>query len=259
MRSLAFVFLGWCWLFGASVPAMGADTASAPGPTPAELAALDKLFLARDQAGPRAELEKGLREGLAANPTAYELLWRQSRLRLWFAEGQWEKDAKRDGAIAARGFAERAVAAKPEGVEGQYYAGASVGVYSQAVGILKAITEGLEGKFNGYVDKALALNPDFEQGAPRLAKGRYHYELPWPKRSLKKARALISEAVRKYPERARGRLYLAEVLLADDDAAGASRELQALRALPPGPDGLETARIQQRAEAVEKKVRDALK
>jgi cytochrome c-type biogenesis protein CcmH/NrfG len=92
-----------------------------------------------------------------------------------------------------------------------------IGAYSQAVGILKALTDGLEGKFNERLDLALKLDPAFDRAGPLLAKGRYYYELPWPKRDLKKSASFFRKVIEQHPESLRARFYLAEMLLADGE------------------------------------------
>ncbi len=92
-----------------------------------------------------------------------------------------------------------------------------MGAYSEAVGILTAIGEGLESKYNERLDAALKMDPSYERGGPLLAKGRYYYELPWPKRDLKKSASFYQKVLTKHPEQLRAWLYLAETLLADGE------------------------------------------
>jgi len=100
-----------------------------------------------------------------------------------------------------------------------------MGNYSTAVGILKALGEGIESKFNERLDKAISLNDDIDLAGPLLAKGRYFYELPWPKRDLDKSKESLEKALKKHPENLRAWLYLADTQLKDGDAKKAKESI----------------------------------
>lgn len=108
------------------------------------------------------------------------------------------------------------------------------GVYSQAVGVLKPLKDGLEGKFNERLDTAIKINLDYERGSPLLAKGRYHYELPWPKRDL------------------------AETLLADGEAEKAREAILKVKQGSVAYDPAEGRRVQEWAKKVEAKIAEEL-
>jgi len=166
-------------------------------------------------------LEAGLQAALKATPDDYELLWRAARIRYFVADGQPNGDTKKRLAREAWDLAERAVKQNPKGVEASYYAAVSIGGYSQAVGILSALAEGLEGKFNERLDYAVKMNPDLDHGGPLIAKGRYYFELPWPKRDLGKSAQILQKAMEKHPESLRVYVYLAETQLDDGKPAEA--------------------------------------
>jgi tetratricopeptide (TPR) repeat protein len=196
--------------------------------TPEEL---DQLYSQRSEPSAVEKLEAALDQGLQATPEDYELLWRLARLRYWQADGA--PAGKRRETLARQGWdvAEKAVKVAPGRVEGHYYAAVNIGAYSQAVGILSALAQGLEGRFNARIDKAMALDTSFERGGPWLAKGRYHYELPWPKRDLRKSAELYRKVLDAYPDRLRAWYYLAETLQADGQP---TKALEALRELDKG-------------------------
>ncbi|MBI3184868.1 MAG: hypothetical protein HYZ28_22240 [Myxococcales bacterium] len=184
----------------------------------AELAAqIDQLHPRRDDPAAAKELEEAVSKALKAYPDDYGILWRAARARWWVADGAAERLKKQLGKEAWL-LGERAVKAKPDGAEGHYYAAIGIGAYSQAVGILKALSEGLEGKFLERLDKSIQMNPDLDAGGPLVVKGRYFFELPWPKRDLKKSRETLEMAVHQHPEGLRAYLFLAETLLADGQA-----------------------------------------
>jgi hypothetical protein len=154
----------------------------------------------------------------------------------------------------------RAVAVKPGGVEGNFYGANGAGQYSQEIGILKALGKGMEGIFNGFIDKAIQIDPTFEAGGPYVVKGRYYYELPWPKRSYSKSAEMYHKALGVQPQNVRAQVYLAETLLADGDAKGAKVQVDAALAHTVGAyDPPEEARAMKFAAELKPKVDKELK
>ncbi|WP_224245191.1 tetratricopeptide repeat protein [Hyalangium gracile] len=220
---------------------------------PELLASLDALLVKRGEPAALKELEESLKKELQAAPEDYELLWRSARLLVWQADGAGEKLKKVLGK-QAWDACEKGVKLAPQRVECQYYAAAGIGVYSQAVGIMRALKDGLEGKFNERLDAAIQIDPGFESGGPWLAKGRYHYELPWPKRDLAESAKLYEKVIAKYPGNLRAYYYLAETLLADDKAQKAQEAIQKVKQGSIAYDPPEGRRVQEWAKSVEAKI-----
>ena len=220
-----------CLLFLVSVPALswaadpadgGIPAAASAAPSGSAVAALDALWPAR---GEPAKAEEALTQGaaaLAASPADAELQFRVARATLWVADGEENADRKQKLGREVWDLGEKLVKARPTWVGGHYYAAAGIGVYSQAVGILRALGEGLEGKFNERLDKAIELDSTFQHQMPLLAKGRYYFELPWPKRNLGKSASFYRRALAADPGNLAGaRAQLARVQdgrLPDDPA-----------------------------------------
>jgi len=223
-----------CLLFLLSVPALSraADAvdggapaaAAAPSSNPA-VATLDALWPER---GDPVKAEDALSKGgaaLAASPTDADLEYRVARATLWVADGEENPDRKQKLGREVWDLGEKLVKARPNWVGGYYYAAAGIGVYSQAVGILRALGEGLEGKFNERLDKAIEMDSTFQHQMPLLAKGRYYFELPWPKRNLGKSATWYRRALTADPGNLRGMAWLGETLWRDGDVAGARAQL----------------------------------
>jgi hypothetical protein len=237
-------------------PASAQEVAAA---TPSEPAArADALHSRRDDPAVEKELESLLRGALQISPDDYGLLWRMARLRHWQADGLKGEPMARLGREAWE-WGDKAIKVNPAGVEGHYYAGIGLGAYSQGAGILRALTEGLEGKFNARVDKSMQIGASFDRAGPLLTKGRYHFELPWPKRDLGKSAALLRQVIDKFPGRIRGGVYLAETLLADGNAAEAKQVLETALAQPPSGDPPEDRRALAWGKALQPKIQAALK
>ena len=106
-----------------------------------------------------------------------------------------QESALLDLGTTARKYADKAVAIKPDGVEGRYYDSMAIATYAFGKSIVKALLEGLGSKYQDNLDEALKINKDYDNGISYIAYGRYWYKLPWPKRSIKKslAQLLIGE------------------------------------------------------------------
>lgn len=226
MRSL------WLALVVLSTAAVAQEAAPAPAPAAAPaadaasyVATLDELWKTRDNADSMKGIDEAIKNGLIAFPESYDILWRAARYRWWVADGLTEEKTKRAKAKAGWEYAERAVKANPTGAEGKYFTALNIGAYSQAVGILKALGEGLEGKFVENLDYSIKNNESFDRYGGRTAKGRYHWELPWPKRDLKKSKEELQKSIDKNPEHLRNYLFMAETLLKDGDAKGAKVQI----------------------------------
>ncbi|QSQ27411.1 hypothetical protein JY651_21955 [Pyxidicoccus parkwayensis] len=246
---MRLILLASCLLV--AFPARAAD--------PGVLSSLDALHQKRGDAASEKEAEETLKAALKATPDDFELVWRQARLLQWQADGTQDEKRKKVLGRQAWDWGEKAVKLSPERVEGHYFAATGIGAYSQAVGVMKALGEGLEGKFNERLDKAIALDPDFQWGAPLLAKGRYYYELPWPKRDLGKSAALYEKVIAKHPEMLRAYLFLAETLLKDDKAQKARDAIQKVKQGSVAYDPPEGRRVQELAKKVDADIEEELK
>ncbi|MGZ6029667.1 MAG: tetratricopeptide repeat protein [Myxococcaceae bacterium] len=226
-----------------------ADAGAAPqGDGP--YAALDTLWRER---GDPAKADEAIRQAsaaLAAHPDDVELMFRLARATLWVGDGLENNDRKQKLGREVWEVGDRMVKAKPTWVGGHYYAAAGIGIYSQAVGILKALGEGLESKFNDRLDKAIEIDPKFQKEMPLIAKGRYYFELPWPKRNLGKSAAWYRKALALDPSNMRAMAWLAETLWRDGDVAGARAQLARVQETHVPDDPPEEARVKSIAQKI---------
>lgn len=220
---------------------------------------LDALYAQRHVPESYKELQAAIADALKSHPTDYDVLWRAARLKYWQADGASNNDAKRQYGKEGWALAERAVKQKPDGLEGHYYAAINIGSYSQAVGILKALGEGLEGKFNDHLDRAIRADPGYDNAGPLIAKGRYYFELPWPKRDLRKSAAFLQRAIKQQPLALRAYLYLAETQLRDGDEKKAKDSIDKVFAGSEAYDIAEARRVKQMAKPVKSKIEEELR
>ncbi len=169
-----------------------------------------------------------------AAPAHYETLWKSARAHRDYGNRakqknlpDWEDICKTQGKMAMQ-LAERAIALAPESVEGLYYYGLSVGIYSDGVSIFTALSEGLKDKTQNSFEKAYALDKHYNQAGPILSLGRFWTVLPWPMHDRKKA----LQYFREYEQTgllvtsAEGQVYFGELLI---KLGGAANKTEARR------------------------------
>ena len=162
---------------------------------------------------------------LTEQPDAPDRMFWAARFALWVGDTASEpRERKRLGREAWE-VGDRLASARPDWVAGHYFAAVGIGLYCSGAGILSALGEGLDTKFNARLERALALDPRFEHQGPRLARGRYFFEMPWPKRNLARSAAWFRQVLDDDPRNLRAMAWLAETLWRDGDAAGARRQL----------------------------------
>ena len=207
----------------------------------------DELWKTRDQAASEKEMQKILDDQLAKDPSSFEANWRQSSLYNWDANGT-EGDRKAELGKKAWEAGDKAREAKPDDVRGHYQAGVGVGLYSEGIGILTALSQGIEGKFRDRLQAALKIDKDYLDGAPQVVWGRYFFKLPWPKRDVGKSIEVLESALAGHPDNWRGKIYLADGLADDGKNAEAKRMVQDVLDAREGKDPPEDHRLKDMAK-----------
>jgi tetratricopeptide (TPR) repeat protein len=217
---------------------------------PALFARVDQAWTERDQAGRMEAIRADLEAAAKTAPDDYGVLWRRARVLFWMADDPAVSKAEKSRlGKECWELADRATAAKPDGVEGWFYASAGAGNYSLGIGILSALTQGLEGKYKERLSRAEALDPKFSDGAIPTSWGRFWYELPWPKYSFRKSEAAFKKALELNPRNARALVYLAELYHKEDQDEDARKLLERAADQEPGAyDPPEERRMRARAK-----------
>jgi hypothetical protein len=226
--------------------ASGADAAArlAPPPAPTPLAALsagelpprlDALYAERDDRRALAEERRFLDERARQSPYDYEILWRAARLYFWLGDDPSQSSEERSklGKIGWD-YAERAVAVAPQRPEGYYWAAVDIGTYALGLGVLKALSAGLEDKFKERLGHAEQLAPEYNFGGIGVAWGRFYEKLPWPKRDRRKAEQSLRRVLSQHPNNLRARVFLADTLSQVNHAQEAKQLLDQVAATPLG-------------------------
>jgi len=154
-------------------------------------------------------------------PDDYEANWKCARAYREYADKAKKKGVEGWKDICAQygkagmQYAKKAIELKPERPEGYYYYGLNVGIYSDGVSILTALSEGLKDKTQQSFEKAYAINKMYKEGGPMLSLGRFWAVLPWPLRDRKKALAYYREyqETKYFATNTEAQLFLAELLI----------------------------------------------
>jgi len=219
---------------GGGSPGAGHDGGALPAPA-ALAARIDDLHRRRDDRGAFSEEQRLVQAGLARTPDDYGLLWRAARFYFWASDdpslpkeqrSRWGKDGW--------DIAEHAILSNPNDVAGYYWAALCMGNYVLGLGVVKALSLGMEAKFRDRLGRAAALNDAYEYGGVETAWGRFFDKLPWPKRDRKQGEDHLRRALAINPAALRARVYLAISYLDSDRAPEAKRLLDEVAAAPVG-------------------------
>jgi hypothetical protein len=218
---------------------------------------LDALHARRDD---RAAVAEGLRlasAALAQAPADYEVLWRAARATFDDSEDPSRSSDERSRlGKQAYDLAERAIAANPNDVAGQYWAALSIGRYAEGIGVLRALANGVEDKFKGPLERATALDVRYDHGNIPVVWAAYYLEVPWPKRDRVKAARELERALAINPANLRARLYQARIAADEGRPAEAKALLAGIAAAPVGRyDAPEERRVKAEAAALAAKTR----
>jgi tetratricopeptide (TPR) repeat protein len=229
---MRLLLLRVCLLAGVVVPA--GSPPEGGGTTGAVVARLDALHLRRDDKVALVEARRLADGAVAAAPRDYAVLWRAARVRFTESDVPARSDDERSRlGKEAYELAERAIAASPNAVEGHFWAALSIGSYAQGMGVLRALANGIEGKFKQPLERATAIDVRYDHGSIPVVWAAYYLELPWPKRDRAKAAAELKRALEINPANLRARLYQARIA-ADEDRAAEAKALLAAIASAPG-------------------------
>ena len=176
------------------------------------LVQVDEEWKRRDEPGVIDEIRSQLERAATVAPDDYGVLWRLAQLYFWLSDDPSLRDDEKSRlGKKSWDYGEHAVAANPNRVEGWYFAALGMGNYSLGIGVLKALGQGIEGKFKERLAKAESIDPGYFSGGIFTAWGRFYYKLPWPKYDPRKSEQMLRRALRVNPDNVRSRVFLAEL------------------------------------------------
>jgi hypothetical protein len=123
----------------------------------------------------------------------YEILWRCARAAHQYGEtarnlqvAGWEEICKEWGRKGTD-IAEKAMGIEPERVEGYFWQGACIGIYSDGTGIMTAVKEGFYKKSKNAMARVYELDKSYNDYDSVFANAMFWITLPFPLKSKKKA------------------------------------------------------------------------
>ncbi|SRR6266568_1857059 len=247
-RSVAFA-AALAMAAGARAQAPAHDAPAASGDLTSLLAQVDAQWKQRDEPGKLDEIRAELTRAEKLAPDDYGVLWRLARLDFWISDDTTLGEEERSQVgKRAWDFGDRAAKVNPDGVEGWYFGALGMGNYSLGIGILKALGQGVEGKFKERLGKAEKLDPKYQDGGVYNAWGRFYQKLPWPKYDPKKSEQNLRKALQMNPANVRARTFLAELYQHEGHPKEARKLLEEALAREPGSyDAPEERRSMRRA------------
>jgi len=126
------------------------------------------------------------KKALKMDPDSFKANWMASK-SCWFYGmyaqelylADWKDICKLYGKQGME-YAEKAIALNPESVEGHFWYGMNIGIYSDSVSVITALFEGLKSKAQNSFETAYRYDKYYDHGGPIAALGRFWAILPWP-------------------------------------------------------------------------------
>lgn len=179
----------------------------------------DKLFMEGGLDNYEQAMEMYL-DVISEEPENFEAHWKAARAIREYAEEHLRlgkpdyKEVCKEYGQKGMEYAEKAIEMNPDHPGGYLYYGINVGTYSEGVGIITALRQGLKDKTQNNLEKAYEIDKYFQMGAPILSIGRFWQVVPWPYNDTDKAEEYLREfqETEYFDEVVEGRIYLAELL-----------------------------------------------
>lgn len=197
------------------------------------VAQADELHRGRADASKMEAQVKVLEEGLAAFPESYDILWRLARA-YEFLGGIAAKENKLPLFEKAKGYAERATKANPDGLDGWYWYGLTIGRWGETRGILQSLS--MAGPMRDALEKAIKIDPGHAPSYHVL--GVLYRELPGVISfgNINKAIEYFEKAISLNPDDIGLRLDMAKAFIKKKNYTKAREHLHYLLTLPSDPE-----------------------
>jgi len=206
-----------------------------PGGTPEELIRQGDAFYAQrhDPVQAGQALAK-YQEALKLAPDSFEALIKNAQALYYVGDNSASGSEKQKIFKQAMDICKKAVALRPDRVEGHYWLGVHTGSYGEARGVLKSLF--LKNDIIRAMQSAIAIDGAYEQGGAYCVLGRLYFKVPGLfGGSKKKSRVNLEKCIQLGPKSSVGRLFLAETYWALDEEELAVRTLEELLAMEPDP------------------------
>lgn len=200
--------------------------------------AVDADALYRDRERPASALAavKAWAGRLAAGSGDFEAAWKLAKARYWLGtNGPGTSDEKKRLLEAGIAAARRAMAARPDAVEGHFWLAATMGALADAHGLRQGMK--YRAPIKAALEKALLIQPGYLDGSPDRALGRWYYKVPGLfGGDVRKSETHLRRALGYKADSVISLLFLAETLLDLDRKAEARAALQSAIDAAPDPE-----------------------
>lgn len=235
MKALQLV--GWIRVLSAVcclLSFLAASGEASPGPTLADaVREADDYYLGRARLENARKGLEVLRAAVRDNPQDYEAWWRISRTACYIARHTDSPEKRRLLNEGIQG-GKRAIALRPNGVEGHFWLGANYGLSAEEGGFLTGLR--LADAIRAEMETVIRIDPDYEEDAGRRLLARVYYRAPFFKGGDKRRSVeLLQESLKRFPNNSLTLLYLADNLLALGRREEAGEQLEKILKLCPDP------------------------
>jgi len=203
--------------------------------TPAELIAQgDALYAQRQDPKLAAQSLAKYQEALAHAPDSFEALIKNVQAMYYIGDNSGSNAEKLKIFKQAMEMCNKAVALRPDRVEGHYWLGVHTGSYGEARGVLKSLF--LKNDIIRAMNKAIAIDGAYENGGAYCVLGRLYFKVPGLfGGSNKKSRQYLEKCRQVAPKSSINLVFLAETYWALDEEELAIKTLEDLEAMDPDP------------------------
>ena len=207
-----------------------------PAETPEELILQgDALYAQRRDPLLAAQAWAKYQEALRLAPDNYTALWKNAQVMYFIGDNSTSSAEKLKIFKQAMDICKKAIALRPNGVEGHYWLGVHTGSYGETRGVLKSLF--LNGDIISEMNKAIAIDGSYEKGGAYCVLGRLYFKVPGLfGGSNKKSRQNLEKCRQMAPKNSVNLLFLAETYWNMDEKEMAIRTLEELVSMDPDPD-----------------------
>jgi tetratricopeptide (TPR) repeat protein len=225
-----------------------------PAESPEQLIAQgDALYAQRqDLAQARQALDR-YQEALKLAPDSFDALIKNIQAMYYLGDSSSSNDEKLKIFKQAMEMCKKAVAMRPDRVEGHYWLGVHTGSYGETRGVLKSLF--LKGDIIDAMNRAIQIDGTYESGGAYCVLGRLYYKVPGLfGGSNKKSRLNLEKCRQIAPKNAANLRFLAETYWDMGEKELAVKTLQALLSMEPDPQMIpETEKDKKEGELLLKK------
>lgn len=194
----------------------------------------DESYARRGEAGMAAQALDAYREALRLAPESFEAMVKNLQAMYFIGDHARGRDEKLQVFKEAMDLSRRAIALRPDRVEGHYWLGVHTGSYGEARGVLKSLF--LKNDIIRAMERSIAIDPAYEHAGAHCVLGRLYFKVPGIfGGSKKKSRQYLEKCRGIAPKSSVCLLFLAETYWSLGEKRMAIETLEELQAMEPDP------------------------